>query len=444
MSTSDLVKSAKISETSIPATTINVHEFLPESIPLIHNDVVPTDSRFLNRPMAEPEQLKAVGVGLEWREYIRILDSDTDQNGFKTVLLHYISTVNENGKVNFQPMQYIGHIRGIILRETSKRETTGGPKWEIICKSFPYTPELVIGESELPIPANSKAYSCHEGTIIRLYWTGNLGCESPNDRWAISTHRKIDAETSRWSGPTFGEMFGELNQLNPDNLKKEIAYVFVLIHSANRLVYPVKENKLIPVSEFNRSTGTLTVVQSNPIDLKTTEDLVLAVNSMDSYETPEAAGVILFHPFTAFPIKVISKNYHLKRSVRGNEASIRTRYTQLRGTPAQELLVSWYPESVNEFNKVEREITGLSKYLHSEYINRNVKKSRFNTEFERLPKEYHVFLMNCHNWYKENKTENIVTVNAVETLLKKVETHYLLKMLKEYRNAEKKTKIGKM
>jgi len=433
--------------TSVP-TNVNVNvNVLPETIPLIHNDVVPTDTRFLARSMAEPEQLNAVGVGLEWREYIRVLDTETDQNGLKTVLLHYISTVNENGKINFQPMQYIGHVRGIVLKETMKRETTGGPKWEIICKSFPYTPELIIGECELPIPANSKAFSCHEGTIIRLYWSGgsNSNTELPTDHWTISTHRRIDAENSRWAGPTFGEMFGSLNELNPENLNKDVCYVFVLIHSENRLVYPVKENKLIPVAEYTRSNGNLRVVQANPIDLKTTEDLVLAVNSMDSYQTPEATGIILFHPFSPFPIKVVSKEYHLKRSVRGNEASIRTRYTQLRGTPAQELLVSWYPESIQEFNKVDQEISGLSKYLHTEYLNRFVKKSKFTTEFDRLSKEFHVFLMKCHNWHQQNRTENIVTVNALETQLKAVETHYLLKMLKEYRNAQKKAvKVGKM
>jgi len=398
--------------------------------PLQHDHVVPTDRRFLNKPMATDSQLDAVGVSSDWREWVRVFDTYTvpvlDSDHVHTyALLHYITTVTDSGKVDEEPMKHIGHVRGIVLHQTTKRDSMGQDKWEVVCQSFPYTPEVVLGPTtqELPNPDTHVFFPSHEGTIFRLW--------HDHERWILSTHRKIDADRSRWSGPTFGDIFRELFTADPSSLNPSVCYSFIAIHAGNRFVYPVTENKLVPVAEYDRSTYKFRITQKHP--LESGQNLSAVVGEMCLKQNPELAGVIAFHKDSQKPVKVISQQYYDRRMIRGNEASIRTRYVQLRNTPQQALLAEWYPEHFKTFSDVEIEIVCLCNYLHGEYMKRFVQKVP-RESLERLSKEYHVFIMKCHNWHCENRQRNIVRPEQVEKFLRATETHYLLKMLKEFRN----------
>src|SRR6185295_16739806 len=91
---------------------------------------------------------------------------------------------------------------------------------------------------------NIPLFLAKEGTVLRVFWD--------SDQWFISTHQKIDAHNSRWSGGTFGSMFDELRTFNFDNLNKDWCYVFLLRHEKNKIIYPVFENELILLSVYSK------------------------------------------------------------------------------------------------------------------------------------------------------------------------------------------------
>ena len=115
---------------------------------------------------------------------IRISDTQDD-----LILYHYVNC-DETSE------DFIKSSRGIIRSGDN-----------IICKTFGFTPEILSTNSEeikklLPSIQNYKIYDAEEGAILRLYYH--------NNKWYLSTHRKINAYHSRWGNPSsqsFGDMF---------------------------------------------------------------------------------------------------------------------------------------------------------------------------------------------------------------------------------------------
>lgn len=90
----------------------------------------------------------------------------------------------------------IKNLRGVI-------ESIDG---KIVCKTFPYTDEYSendISASLTPKPGyNRRFFASEEGCVLRLYFH--------NNRWHLSTHKKLDAFTSHWGSKTsYGSMFLE-------------------------------------------------------------------------------------------------------------------------------------------------------------------------------------------------------------------------------------------
>lgn len=109
---------------------------------------------------------------------------------------YYIVDSKENGI----PSPY---DRGVIWRKSLDNEN------KIICKTFPYTQELIFEKhsDEIKDRFNTgdwKFYPSYEGTIIRIVNDPETG------KQFIATHKKLDAFTSKWgSDKTFGELFSE-------------------------------------------------------------------------------------------------------------------------------------------------------------------------------------------------------------------------------------------
>nr|QBK87564.1 MAG: RNA ligase with polynucleotide kinase domain [Marseillevirus LCMAC201] len=400
----------------------------------INNElVVSTDRRFLSRDPATPELLKSVGVGVEWTEYIRVLDR---QN--KLALLHYVNTwvSSTDHTINETPLKDIGHVRGIIV------DTDTG---KIICRSFPYTPEVSsenterIGSIFPQDLSEASVYTACEGTVIRLFWYG--------EEWNISTHRKIDANNSYWAGPTFGSMFRELRGFSLDDLDKNYCYAFLMSHNGNRLVYKITKPQLMLIAIYDYSKQCFLsdtemepvrlsgcVYPSPVIDINTITDLREAVDELEKFASYNHAGIIVIPDSQdPRPIKIVNATYNSIRDARGNESSIRTRYIQLRGTTEGKLLIKWFAEPDQEiFDDAEKEIDKLVLSLHIMYMNRYVHKN-----FARLPKEEFVTLQNCHTWHTSDRS-NIVTVAKVREYLDTIPTYYLLLMLNRQRREKRK------
>ena len=79
-------------------------------------------------------------------------------------------------------------------------------------KSFGYTPEYTINTVPDDVKQsitnnfqNLRFFYSLEGTLLRLYWN------DINDKWYISTHKKLNARNSRWgSSKTYGEIIDSI------------------------------------------------------------------------------------------------------------------------------------------------------------------------------------------------------------------------------------------
>nr|QBK88091.1 MAG: RNA ligase with polynucleotide kinase domain [Marseillevirus LCMAC202] len=412
--------------------------------------VVSTDRRFLGRDPATPELLKLVGVNPEWADYIRVLDHQGT-----LALLHYVNTwvSSTDHSINEAPLAEIGHVRGIIV------DTATG---EIVCRSFPYTPEVVSEDPEriaslLPEDLSKVAfYNACEGTVLRLFWH--------NEEWHLSTHRKINANNSYWAGPTFGSMFEELrtgfvlnnSEPGPDqhSMDKNYCYVFLMSHNGNRLVYNISKPQLMLIAIYDRSTQQFLSGEeygpshklgpkrpagcADPVpvtDINTVADLQEAVDELEKFASYNLAGIIAFpDSLDPRPVKIVNASYNNLRNARGNEPSLRSRYIQLRGTPEGGLMIKWYnePDYQEIFDNAEDEIDELVNRLHTMYMHRYVHKN-----IDELPKEEFVTLQRCHTWHTADRGNNIVTANKVREFLNTTPTHFLLVMLNRQRREQR-------
>ena len=380
--------------------------------------VTSSDFRFLNRDVPSKELLQAVNVPESMSEWVRVFDRQGD-----LALLHYLTTSNYDGTIDVEPMNVVGHVRGVIVNEA-----TG----EIVCQSYPFTPEILVDDVVTALPIFSEdmvLYPSCEGTVIRLFYDG---------MWRISTHRKIDADGSGWSGPTFGSMFRELFE-DFDALDTNLCYTLLMSHNKNRLIYTVPEPQLLLVTVYNRSEqrflssaelrdlpeyGWKYPVQIDGV--LTGEDLQRLVN--DHPPTFAFTGVIVLDdPTNPKPRKFVSQRYLDLRTARGNEPSLRDRYIQVRGTNEADILREWYTDDAHVFENVEREFDHLVFRLHRMYLNRYIGKN-----FSQLPKEEFVTLQRCHTWHCENRQENIVTLEKVQEFLNTTPNYYVLIMLNRY------------
>lgn len=380
------------------------------------NRVISTDLRFRNRDVPSKELLQAINVPESMAEWVRVLDRQGD-----LALLHYLTTTNSDGTVNVEPMNVVGHVRGIIVNEA-----TG----EIVCQSFPFTPEILVDDVNEVLPTFSEEmvlYPSCEGTVIRLFY---------DDVWRISTHRKIDADGSCWSGPTFGSMFRELFE-DFDSLDTNFCYTLLMSHNKNRLIYEVPKPQLLLVTVYNRqekcflsSTELYELPEYGwkyPVQIDgilTGEDLQRTVNEYVPSFAFTGVIVLTDTKVSPKPIKFVSQRYLDLRTARGNEPCIRDRYIQVRGTEDEKILREWYTDEAHVFEKVEYHFDKLVFRIHRMYLNRYIGK-RLNT----LPKEEFVTIQRCHAWHCENRKENIVTQEKVREFLNTTPNYYILIML---------------
>ena len=324
------------------------------------------------------------------------------------VLVHYSAP---------DPTPDVGHVRGIIVNILSKR---------IVCKSFGYTPEVAVSSlKELP---QGQFFKACEGTILRLWF---------DSEWRLSTHHKIDADASRWGvAPPFGELFESMRQFNVDDLCKDWCYSFLLSSPKSRLIYPVTRNQLILTSIYDTKTSRFVpskdwkvpvgVCLSEKLSVSSLSDLTLALDKMDEKKSFDGAGILVVDDETdPHPIKLLSQKYATLKDARGNEADLRARLLEVKGTAQAKELEALFPDAKKS---LDWELERLAKKLHGMYINYFVSHNRAI-----LPKEEFVALRRCHQWYQDQKVANVekpvVTLDKVKEIMGTTPAHFIVVML---------------
>lgn len=377
--------------------------------------VLESDERLLNKQSPSVEILNVISVDPAFRDYIKVVDTVDD-----LVCLKFLTPVLEDGSVDANLLKHFGHVRGIIVDTKTNK---------VVCKSFPYTPEILVEELDslnLDL-SRSFIYKACEGTIIRAFYRSETQTKSESG-WILSTHGRIDATNSYWAGPDFKTLFDELN-VDFSQFDENMCYTFLLSNGKNRLVYEIEQPQLLHITSYDRVTqkfcpevfiqGIPGPHRIYPSSLDVLKDMINAASSFDF-----AGVIILTDLVNPDPIKVISSSYYNIREIRGNEPSLKTRYLQLRNTPECQILVEWYNDDYSKeiYAKVEASLEKLSQKLHKMYINRFVQK-----DLKTLFKEEYCVIQKAHQLYI--KDHEIITLDRMKKVLATIPYYFVLIMI---------------
>lgn len=288
-------------------------------------------------------------------------------------------------------------------------------------KSFGFTPEYTINTIDTETIqyiknniSNLRFYFSLEGTLLRMYWN------DVNNKWYISTHKKLDARNSRWGSKyTFGEI---IDSIIPDNfyesLNKDYCYMFILTpNEQNRIVCNNYLNQLFHVGTFDKSFNLSydidTLIQKPvEISIKSYDHLCNFVNHSDfPYNVNQ--GIVICDNVKQSNIKILNNTYNELRKIRGNTASLMFRYLEVRNdSNVVNSLRHLFPKYVTEFDKYENMINLISKKLFDEYMFRHVKK-----QYRELIPNEHYILKQAHNWHKQDRENNKMSKEKIYEII---------------------------
>lgn len=420
------------------------------------NTVQYSDVRFLRSDVPDESMLQVLEIQPEYKNWVRIVD---ELDGCR--LVHYL-TPNEEYENKESVIQAVGHVRGVILDKNNK----------IICKSLPYTPEYVVSDDT--IEDLNTQYTIHrkaglesydngditnasvrnertfedfeqsiawEGTLIRLFYH--------EDDWYVATHRKINAYNSFVTPRSFGDMFEDvlksknIEKTFVDKLDKNCVFAFVMIHPMNTIIYQVKKDSydLMLASVYNKDIEEyvdekqFNDVFNGRISFKTSLNYdswtsILKDFNDSKFNDVYTSGIIMTSPNKKVMFKLVSQQYANLRDVRGSNPSIGYRYLELRNDPVKRhKLEDWFADDIHRERilQQQQQFENLVSKLHRWYISRFINKI-----IKEMPKEEHVTLHRCHDWYKTNVKTNPqskVTSDVVRKFLMDAPFHCLVKML---------------
>lgn len=313
---------------------------------------------------------------------------------------------------------------------------------KLVFRSFGYTPEYTSNDFEkiqnsLESMNSFRVFDSHEGTIIRLFYY---------NKWYVSTHRKLDAFKSKWSSSkSFGEDFEEAlleykETPNIDSLTTYIqdkygfengkGYVFLLRNNGeNRIVCNSPEkSKVYYVGTFYENGDKFKIEDDFVIptprehkNMKTIDEIIDYVNSVD-YK--DRQGVIVFGDNSQ--IKIYNTEYYDWYNVRGNEASVKFRYLQIRTNPILTTkLKLLYPNFTEVFDEIENRIHNITRYIHESYISRFISK-----RYTVVDQDCYRVIKECHSWHISDRKNNIVTSDKIMYVINALNPSVLNRMVK--------------
>lgn len=299
-------------------------------------------------------------------------------------------------------------------------------------KSFGYTPTYTLQNMDEKIKKyiqenikNIKFYDSYEGTLLRLFYN------DVNDKWYLSTHRKLNADKSKWgSNETFGEKF---KKVIPDdfykNLNKDYHYMFLLTPNENNRIVCNTVNLVLHIGTFDKnfcfsSDYNIGIPRPSEYKFQSWDELCDFVeNRVDITKTQ---GVIIQDPNTNRNIKVLNTKYNEYNLVRNNVPSIKFRYLEIRNDERMiEKMKELYPLHVKYFVEYEEILEKISSKLYGAYIRRFIQKI-----YTTVTPEENVILKKCHAWYLEDKEKRKMNQQKVMNTINDSNAILLNKLIK--------------
>ena len=315
----------------------------------------------------------------------------------------------------------------------------------IVALSLPYTDEYVYDEGNMDdIPLESiEKYKIHksiEGTVIRVFWY--------QDKWYITTNRKLDAFKSFWSSHlSFGQLFvNQIFSIFHENtiesflgrLDQENIYYFLLLPTIeNRIVCKVDHTKpslyFIGFLSKNNIDGSLSFEHKSLEQIPKMEELTFenkeeVFNYVRDVDIWESQGVILFNREQNKQIKILNQQYKYYWSIRNNNPNLYLRYLEIRSdTKKLDDFFKLYPKFIQIADRIESHIFEISKYIHEAYLQRYIQKNYLS-----LPKQEYMILKKAHEWHNLDKTHNRIYRMKILQLLNEEEALYLYQMIRRH------------
>ena len=370
--------------------------------------------RFQNKPILENQNLLTFLTTINENKDNEIREFDTistKNEGTSLTILHYI----------YDPPIY-PNIRGIVVEKNEEN-------YSIKCKSFPYTVEVSTNEISVlkeKLDENMVVLKVLEGTLFRVWWY------ELEEKWYISTHRKIDSKNSRWGESPFGKLFFEIiSEEELENLlDKRLCYSFLMSHPENRLVIPIIEKCLYHVATFDPEKnlifygGNLSETLTHP-NIKYQQKL--ALNSweeikeyVDKLSWKEVGVMVTFNDNKFLPIKILNNKYTTKRELRGNEPNLRMRWLQCLKINSENQLEEMYPEKNEFWKELKEEWASLAGWLLGIYYEKYEKK---NPEYLRIQREIFWVLESFRRKVNERKIEEFSPVPYTAIMNRTIERY---------------------
>ena len=214
------------------------------------------------------------------------------------------------------------------------------------------------------------------------------------DDWEITTRSNIGAKCSyKPDGTHFRVLFLEtLNNLQWEfeNFDKNFCYTFVLQHNKNRIVTPIKKNRLILVDVVS--------CKKNKIYRFTRRGLNKVIDNIiknNNYYLPERwemkytdmktnldkapyffMGYVLHDEISGERFKFRNENYEYVRHLKGNNPKIQYRYYHLRSNNLVKDYLNYFPEDRKVFSELRNNMHKYTKSLYQCYISCYIKKEK--------------------------------------------------------------------
>ena len=348
-------------------------------------------------------------------------------------------------------------LKGIVVDKNTK---------EIVCTTSIHNIEYDIQHIN-HVPAineidwgKSVVTISHEGCFLRVFYH--------NGRWYISTHRKLDANNSRWGSKySFKDLFVDaLRELYKGDdfvfdlerdffnlLNKNLVYTFLLRNNQNNRIVcnaPSKtESKIYYTGYFPKGNehnyipnlDSLEIFEnlriSQKIPVKNMTDIVQFV-SHQSYKYHQ--GVIVFYSDTngtgkTHIFKLMCPKYLEYKEIRNNCSNLIYRYAQLRRDNVnKEKIIELFPQFSYDFFQFENTLNKIATHVPNQYINRFLKKQYAAV----TPLQYKV-TKKLREWYLEAPNKNYINSEIVWKFINNESPLYVYKLVIEFNNVEQQT-----
>jgi len=350
----------------------------------------------------------------------------------------YILNYNNDSNIDINVVEdeaILKRIRGSIYDSETK---------ELVVSTSCFCDEMTPEEFEEQILSDESIMSekklmfrSYEGSLIRVF--------KYKEKIYISTHKKLDAFNSKWcSTNSFGYLFKhalsrmlfmhgvDVNKYI-ESLTENYVHTFLLRNSKeNRLVcnYPSRDEDTFVYYVGSYEMGKVQFIPSFfsknsyiPIpyfndDIKNVPEKVRKMN----YKF-EQGVLVMFE--SGRTIKVLNNLYNKYKNVRGNTPNIILRYLELRNNKEeQRILENLFPEYIQEFESINHKLFDVASFITRQYINRFIRK-----RYSVVPPCQYVITKQLHEWHKQDRDNNIISINKTLSVINEQNTELIYKIL---------------